>query len=88
MSNPDRFQRLMEKFLRDKQHFDYLKKRGLTSLEIADRLIHNMFVMMRAGLECKYPDSTPQEINEKMRKISERELSIRNKRVRPRNGRN
>ena len=79
--------RRKEKFLRELAHFEYLKKRGLTSFEIADSLIHGMFEMMRIGLEKKYPTLSPKEIDKKMREIAELDLKIKNKRKRGWHGR-
>jgi hypothetical protein len=83
-----RAQRRKEKFLLEIKHFEYLKRRGLTSLEIAESLIHNMFVAMEEGIRQKDPNITTQELSQRMREISERELLIRNKRKRSTHGRN
>ena len=82
MKNTKRQQRQMEKFRLEIRHFDYLKEKGLTSLEIADTLVHQMFEMMKMGLKNRYPHLSPNEISMKMREISKQELEIRNKRIR------
>jgi len=82
MKNTKRHERQLEKFRLEQRHFEYLKNKGQTSLEIADTLIHQMFVMMKIGLEKRNPHLTTDEVKEKMREISERELRIRNKRTR------
>ena len=82
MKNVQRHQRQLEKFQLEQRHFEYLKKKGLTSLEIADFLIHQMFEMMESGLKNRNPNLTTEQLKQEMRKISERELQIRNKRAR------
>ncbi len=82
MKRHQRHQRQLEKFQLEQRHFDYLKKKGFTSLEIADTLIHQMFEMMIFGLKQRNPQLTPEELKENLRNITKRELEIRSKRIR------
>ncbi|TFG16976.1 MAG: hypothetical protein EU530_11270 [Promethearchaeota archaeon] len=82
MKSDKRHQRQLEKILLEQRHFDYLKNKGFTSLEIADILIHQMFEMMIFGMKQRNPQLTPEELKQNMRNISERELEIRSKRIR------
>ncbi|WP_371802415.1 hypothetical protein [Candidatus Lokiarchaeum ossiferum] len=83
-----RLNRRIAKFQREREHFQYLIKKGLHPIDIADQLIHNMFVSMRIGLEKKYPEATPEEIYGKMKAVIENDLKIKNLRRRSCHGRN
>ncbi len=87
-SQEERLNRQVTKFRREREHFQYLIKKGLHPLDIADRLTHNMSVTMRIGLENKYPEASPEEIFAKMRIIMENDLKIKNLRRRNLRGRN
>ena len=70
------------KVQRELAHFEYLKKKGLTSLEIADRLNHEMFETMKIGLKMKYPNDSEEFILQKMREIAELNIKIKSCRKR------
>ena len=80
-----RAQHRKEKFLLEIKLFEHQKQRGFSSLEIAANLIHNMFMAIEQQIRQKEPNITSQELSERMRKISARELMIRNKCKRTRN---
>jgi len=87
-SKDERLNRRISKFRRDRAHFQYLINKGLHPLDIADQLIHNMFVSMRIGLENKYPAASSEEIHEKMKTLIEKDYKIKILRRRKSNGRN
>ena len=87
-SKDERLNRRISKFRRNSAHFQYLINKGLHPLDIADQLIHNMFVSMRIGLENKYPEASSEEIYEKMKALIEKDHKIKILRRRKSNGRN
>jgi len=65
------------KFFREQSHLAYLKNKGLSNLEIAGRLIHEMLALLKAGVQKKYPDASESEIDQKMREIAELDHKIK-----------
>ncbi len=62
-----REQRQRHKFSEEEQHFEYLLKRGLNSLDIADQLIHIMLEISREGLKNQFPEASAAIIRKLMR---------------------
>lgn len=87
-SKDERLNRRVSKFRRDWEHFQYLVKKGLHPLDIADRLNHNMFVSMQIGLKSKFPEASLEEIHDKMKIMIENDHKIKKLRRRKSNGRN
>ncbi len=57
-----RAERQWQKFGEEERHFEYLHARGLTSVEIADRLIHTMLEVLREGIKNQHPNATEAEL--------------------------
>ena len=73
----DREKERFAKFKRELDHFTYLKKKGYTSLEIADILIHEMLETLRIGIQMRYPNADDEEIKRKMMQIALQDLSLK-----------
>ncbi len=56
-----------EKFFRELEHYERLRERGLTSFEIADRLIEDMLILFEIGFRKRYPDASEEDLVKKMR---------------------
>ncbi len=76
----------IEKFKREWRHFKYLEKQGFTSLEIADKLVHEMFEAMKMGLRTRFPQKSEAEIQQELRKIMELNRKMQEIKRRDRNG--
>ncbi len=62
-----RERRQRQKFFEEEEHFEYLLKRGLNSIDIADQLIHIMLEVSREGFKNQYPTASDAEIRNLMR---------------------
>jgi hypothetical protein len=77
-TSESRLKRNLAKIRRENLHFKYLiETKGLHSLEIADRMIHEMFTVMRIGLKNKFPNASSLEIRKKMIEIVERDRKLK-----------
>ena len=74
----DRHKRRLDKFRRDQVHFKYLQNKGYNSLDIADRLIHNMLETLYIGVKVQYPEVSEQELKIKLRQIALQDMKIKN----------
>ena len=75
--NSSRFELRKEKFLREQSHLLYLKNKGMSNLEIAGRLIPEMLMLLKAGVQARYPDASTSEIDQKLREIAEFDMKIK-----------
>ena len=73
----DNLKRRIEKFRTNESHFKYLMKKGYSSIEIMDKIIHELLVILKEGLKSKYTELTEKDILKKMREISENELKLK-----------
>lgn len=73
------------KFRRELEHFNYLKQKGYNSLDIADKLIHEMLETLKYGIKLRNPNANADQIRQKMLQIAVQDQLLKEKRRSRRN---
>ena len=77
MNSLDRKKESEAKFKRELEHFNYLKQKGYNSLDIADKLIHEVLETLKFGIILRNPKATIEDIKQKMMLIALQDQKIK-----------
>ena len=79
--------RQWKKFEDEERHFNFLVARGLSSVSIADQLIHYMLDVLETGVRNQHPEWTEEEIKHHLRELIMNDEKLKRQGHERRNGR-
>ena len=79
--------RQWKKFEDEERHFNFLAARGLSSVAIADQLIHYMLDVLETGVRNQHPEWTEEEIKHHLRELIVNDEKLKRQGYGRRNGR-
>ena len=80
MGSKERGQHILEKYIREQEHIQYLLDHGMSSLEIAEQMMEYSTTLLREVIKQNHPNWKDQEILIEMRRKIESEKTIHKRR--------